>query len=64
MSTARRDTPDEWGGPVSHWMNEKDKTCHYCVPKKRSETMEDMIRSSWTIVIVMGNTDNRYRLSL
>ena len=44
MSTARRDTPDEWGGPVSHWMNEKDKTCHYCVPKKRSETMEDMIR--------------------
>ena len=33
MSTARRDTPDEWGGLVSHWMNEKEKAFDYFDPK-------------------------------
>ena len=59
--TDRRDAPDEWCGLVSHRMNEKEKACDYFDPKRRSETMEDMIRSSWTIVIVMGNINNRYR---
>ena len=42
-------------------MNGKEKVCDSFDPNRSSGTMEDMIRCSWTIVIVMGKTDNRYR---
>ena len=39
-------------------MNGNEKPCNSFDPKTTPETIEDMIRYSWTVVMVMGKTND------